>query len=79
MPQKDRIFPPRRVTTRESICQEVVAHFYQCFSGENINLLFEININVLASMSFALTDTDQYSAMQDVYLKGRIFLDKRPL
>ena len=29
-------------------------------------------------MSFALTDTDQYSALQDVYLKGRIFLDKRP-
>ena len=29
-------------------------------------------------MSFALTDTVQYSAMQDVYLKGRIFPDKRP-
>ena len=29
-------------------------------------------------MSVALTGTDQYSAMEDVYLKGRIFLDKRP-
>ena len=45
--------------------------------GKMLNLLFKLNINVLAPISFALTDTDQYSAMEDVYLKGRIFLDKR--
>ena len=29
-------------------------------------------------MSFVLIDIDQYSAMQDVYLKGHIFLNERP-
>ena len=40
--------------------------------GEMWNLLFEINENVLATMSFELTDTDQYTALPDVNLEGRI-------